>query len=133
MADDLGYADVGFTNPDCPIPTPNLDRLANAGVKLKNYYVHPTCSPSRAALMTGRYAVNVGLAMPILPGTPGGLEPEYRTLPEYLNETTDGLYKNYLVGKWNLGYAKSKYLPLNRGFHKVSMILNLLSLVSRVF
>lgn len=53
MSDDQGYADVGYHNPDCPIPTPNIDQLAKNGVRLENYYVHPTCSPTRASLLTG--------------------------------------------------------------------------------
>ena len=53
MSDDQGYADVGYHNPDCPIPTPNIDKLAKEGVRLENYYVHPTCTPTRASLLTG--------------------------------------------------------------------------------
>ena len=53
MSDDQGYADVGYHNPDCPIPTPNIDKLARNGVRLENYYVHPTCTPTRASLLTG--------------------------------------------------------------------------------
>ena len=53
MTDDQGYADVGYSNPKCPIPTPNINRLANAGIRLKHYYVHPTCTPTRASLLTG--------------------------------------------------------------------------------
>ena len=53
MTDDQGYADVGYNNPLCPIPTPNIDQLANDGVRLKEYYVHPTCTPTRASLLTG--------------------------------------------------------------------------------
>ncbi len=51
LTDDQGYADVGYHGG--PIPTPNIDRLANGGLKLENYYAHPMCTPSRAALMTG--------------------------------------------------------------------------------
>ena len=54
LTDDQGYADVGFTNPSCPFVTPNIDSLAASAVRLTNYYVHPTCTPTRAALLTGR-------------------------------------------------------------------------------
>src|SRR6059058_509468 len=61
LADDLGYGDVGFNG--CPdIPTPNIDALANNGVRCTNGYVtHPFCTPSRAALLTGRYQQRFGL------------------------------------------------------------------------
>ena len=65
--------------------------------------------------MTGRYAVNVGLPMALLPGNPAGLEPIYQTLPEHL--ANQG-YKNYLIGKWHLGHSKQKFHPLKRGFHE---------------
>ena len=54
MSDDQGYADVGYHNPDCPIPTPHIDKLARKGVRLENYYVHPTCTPTRASFLTGK-------------------------------------------------------------------------------
>ena len=57
LTDDQGYADVGFTNPSCPFVTPNIDLLASSAVKLDDYYVHPTCTPTRAALLTGRLEV----------------------------------------------------------------------------
>ena len=60
MSDDQGYADVGYHNPDCPIPTPNIDKLAKNGVRLENYYVHPTCTPTRASFLSGRAFSKVG-------------------------------------------------------------------------
>ena len=60
MSDDQGYADVGYHNPDCPIPTPNIDKLARNGVRLENYYVHPTCTPTRASLLTGTNVIKLG-------------------------------------------------------------------------
>ena len=72
-------------------------------VRLDNYYVHPTCTPTRAALLTGRYAANVGLGVAFVPGNPGGLEPEYATMADQF--ATMG-YTNYLVGKWHLGTSK---------------------------
>jgi len=114
LTDDQGYADVGFTNPETPFITTNVDNLAKEAVRLSNYYVHPTCTPTRASLMTGRYGVNVGLGLAFTPGNPGGLSPEYGTLAEELD--TLG-YKNHLIGKWHLGNSKKHYHPLNRGFH----------------
>ena len=86
-----------------------------SNVRLTNYYVHPTCTPTRAALMTGRYAANVGLSLALIPGNPAGLEPKYETLPEQLEKIG---YTNYLVGKWHLGQSKKMYHPLSRGFHE---------------
>ena len=61
LADDLGYNDIGYhaINGMSAVKTPHLDTLANEGVKLENYYVHPICSPSRSELMTGRHLVSI--------------------------------------------------------------------------
>ena len=58
LADDLGWYDVGFHNPK--IKTPNIDKLVEDGVKLDSYYVQPVCTPTRGALMTGRYPIHTG-------------------------------------------------------------------------
>ena len=54
-------------------------------VRLDNYYVHPTCSPTRAALLTGRYAANLGISVAFVPGNPGGLSPTFPTLADQLD------------------------------------------------
>lgn len=59
LADDLGWYDVGFHNPK--IQTPHIDKLAKDGVTLDNYYVQPVCTPTRGALMTGRYPIHTGM------------------------------------------------------------------------
>ena len=64
VADDLGWGDVGWHGSE--IPTPNLDKLANAGAKLEAFYVQPVCSPTRAALMTGRYPIRHGLQVGVV-------------------------------------------------------------------
>jgi hypothetical protein len=61
MLDDVGFADLSYNNEDTMIPTPNIDELVRKGVKLNWHYSHPTCTPSRASLMTAKYSANVGL------------------------------------------------------------------------
>ena len=111
VADDLGYADVGFHGVK-DIPTPGLDALAAGGIRLTNGYVTGTwCSPSRAALMTGRYQQRFGDNGH--EATPGhGLDLEETTLADRLR--TAG-YTTGLVGKWHLG-EDPKFHPMQRGF-----------------
>ena len=112
MADDLGNADVGYHGSD--IKTPNIDKLANEGVRLENFHGMPVCTPSRAALMTGRYPMRYGLqTLVIFPNHTYGLPTDERTLPQALKEAG---YSTYMVGKWHLGHADKKYWPQNRGF-----------------
>ncbi|XP_070391361.1 arylsulfatase B-like isoform X3 [Dermacentor albipictus] len=113
LADDLGWADVSFHG--CPqIPTPNLDTLAADGVVLNNYYVHPTCTASRGALMTGLYSTRYGLQhIPIQPGEPYGLDLKYTLLPAHLKRLG---YETHLIGKWHLGSYRYEYTPTRRGF-----------------
>ncbi len=114
LADDLGYADVGFQG--CKdVPTPHIDSLARNGVRCSNGYVSgPYCSPTRAGLLTGRYQQRFGHEF-----NPGGSGRKDVGLP--LGETTiaDRLrtagYATGLVGKWHLGFA-AKFHPLKRGF-----------------
>ena len=113
VADDLGYADVGF-NGGKDIKTPNLDKLAAAGAKLEAFYVQPVCTPTRAALMTGRYPMRHGLQVGVVrPWAQYGLPLEERTLPQALKEAG---YKTAIVGKWHLGHFQPEYLPTRRGF-----------------
>jgi arylsulfatase A-like enzyme len=112
MADDLGNADLGYRGSD--IKTPNIDRLATGGVRLESFYGQHVCTPSRAALMTGRYPMRHGLqTLVIFPSHTYGLPTEERTLPQALKEAG---YRTLMVGKWHLGHADRKYWPQNRGF-----------------
>jgi arylsulfatase A-like enzyme len=112
LADDLGYADTGF-NGCQDIRTPNLDTLARGGAILKSFYVQPVCSPTRAALMTGRYAVHTGVYTIVRPNAPWGLKLEERTLAQALR---DAGYETAIVGKWHLGEYQAAYRPTRRGF-----------------
>lgn len=115
LADDLGYADVGFHGSK-EIPTPNLDRLAKRSVRCTNGYVsHPFCSPTRAGLMTGRYQQRFGHENnpAWLPEDPNvGLPLSQTMLPQVLK--TAG-YTTGAIGKWHLG-AHPSFHPNKRGF-----------------
>jgi arylsulfatase A-like enzyme len=116
LADDMGWADLGRDG--SKIQTPNLDRLAQQGVKLTRFYASaPMCSPTRAALLTGRYPHSVGmpeLASPLQRGVipPLNLDPAAITIPEALQPAG---YRSLVVGKWHLGFA-AKSGPRHHGF-----------------
>jgi arylsulfatase A-like enzyme len=113
VADDIGWKDLGFQgSPD--IKTPHLDQLAAEGARLQRFYVQPMCTPTRAALMTGRYPFRYGLQTIVIPskGTYGLATDEY-TLPQTLK---DAGYRTEMIGKWHLGHADRKYWPRQRGF-----------------
>jgi len=113
MADDLGYADLSIYGRR-DFETPVLDRLAREGVMLTQACsAAPVCSPTRVALMTGRYPARlaVGLEEP-LTTHPTGLSPEVTTLPRLL---WNAGYETALVGKWHLGLDR-RYHPLRHGF-----------------
>jgi arylsulfatase A-like enzyme len=113
VADDLGWKDVGF-NGCTDIKTPNLDKLAENGVKFSQFYAQPMCTPTRAALMTGRYPFRYGLQTIVIPTAAGyGLATNEWLLPQCLK---DAGYKTAIIGKWHLGHADKKYWPKQRGF-----------------
>ncbi|WP_310560562.1 sulfatase-like hydrolase/transferase [Flavobacterium sp.] len=115
LADDLGYADVGF-NGCKDIPTPNIDRIATNGVKFTNGYVcFSVCGPSRAGLLTGRYPQRFGYERnpQYRPHDPNmGLPKEETTLAESLKQVG---FTSGIIGKWHQGADISNH-PLNRGF-----------------
>ena len=110
--DDQGWKDVGFHGSD--IRTPNLDELARGGVRLEQSYAQSMCTPSRAALLTGRYPHRYGLQTLVIPSAARfGLPTDEWLLPQALRSAG---YRTAIVGKWHLGHADRKYWPMQRGF-----------------
>ena len=115
VADDVGYGDIGaYGAPD--VKTPNLDRLAREGVRLTDFYAAPTCSPTRASLISGRYYQRVRIERPLgaarSPAGEQGLPVTGRSLPALLKGAG---YATGLIGKWHLGY-KPEFSPNAHGF-----------------
>jgi arylsulfatase A-like enzyme len=112
LADDLGYGDLssyGATD----IRTPHIDRLAGEGIRFTHFYAAAnTCSPSRAALLTGRYPLRTGVNAVLFHDTPEGLPPSERTIAEILR---DAGYATAMIGKWHLGH-REEFMPWNQGF-----------------
>lgn len=113
VADDLGWKDVGF-NGATDIKTPNIDKLAVTGARLEQFYAQPMCTPTRAALLTGRYPNRYGLQTIVIPSVSTyGLPTDEWLLPQALKEAS---YQTAIIGKWHLGHGDRKYWPKQRGF-----------------
>ena len=112
VIDDLGHDDFGYAN-DGQIKTPVVNAMHDGGVHFDNYYVQPSCSPTRATLLTGRKPVHTGINFWI-PNAAYGLPLNETTLAQVLNARG---FRSHAVGKWHLGLHKSAYLPTFRGFH----------------
>jgi arylsulfatase B len=112
LADDLGWSDVGFHGEET-IETPSLDRLAREGVELHRFYTTPICSPTRAALMTGRDPMRLGVVYGvIMPWMTNGIHPAEHFMPESFRAAG---YQTAIVGKWHLGHAQETFTPRARG------------------
>jgi arylsulfatase len=120
LADDMGYSDIGCYGGE--VHTPNIDRLAANGIKLRNFYNNARCCPTRASLLTGQYPHTVGMGhmvtKPNAKVTPGAyqgyLNDRYPTIAEDLQKAG---YRTYMSGKWHVG-EKPDYWPLKRGFQR---------------
>lgn len=115
VADDLGYNDTSAINPG-GLSTPNLERLAREGVTFRRHYADATCTPSRVAIMTGRYPERSGFR-PVGAEIPG----EFATVAERLSAAG---YATYLTGKWHAGEARRQAWPQNKGFDEWFGFLN---------
>jgi len=114
LADNVGYGDLGAYGGGVirGMPTPRLDQLAAEGMQLTQFLVEPGCTPSRAALMTGRYSVRSGLGTILLGGSPNTLQDREVTLAEVFKSRG---YATGMAGKWHLGFDEQSW-PTRQGF-----------------
>ena len=122
MADNLGYGDLGVYGggETRGMPTERIDQLAGEGLRLTQFLVEPSCTPSRAALLTGRYSIRSGLSLVSLEGTVNTLADEEITLAEVLKQAG---YETAAYGKWHVGTGKESH-PQKQGFDDFYGILN---------
>ncbi|MET4083344.1 arylsulfatase A-like enzyme [Pedobacter sp. UYP30] len=131
LADDMGFSDIGCYGGE--IPTPNIDMLANKGVRLTDFYNNSRCCPTRASLLTGLYPHQAGIGDMAedpenktihdehVPGYRGFLTPNTVTIAEVMR--TAG-YHTYITGKWHVGMHGKEKWPLQRGFDRYYGILS---------
>ncbi|MDC0143579.1 sulfatase-like hydrolase/transferase [Verrucomicrobia bacterium] len=108
VSDDMGWNEVGYHG--SKIATPNIDRLAKDGIQLNRFYVHPICSPTRTALMTGRSPARFGITGAIGRGV---VPLDEHFLPQTFQKAG---YQTFMTGKWHLGERSDDYAPNARGF-----------------
>ena len=114
LGDNVGYGDIGAygAGETRGMPTPRIDSIAASGLRLTQYLVEPACTPSRAALMSGRYSQRLGLSSVIIGGTPNTLQASEVTLGELFKAAG---YATGITGKWHLGAAEQSW-PTRQGF-----------------
>jgi arylsulfatase len=112
MTDDVGYWNVGAYSHGMMVPTPNIDRLAGEGLLFTDHYAEPTCTPGRAAFITGQKPIRTGLTTVGIPGSPIGLDARDPTLAEVLKPLG---YRSGQFGKNHLG-DRNEFLPTVHGF-----------------
>ena len=129
LADDLGYSDLGCYGGE--IPTPNIDKLAQSGVRFTQFYNNARCCPSRASLMTGMYPHQVGIGAMIdgyatwirdAAHSPAYSEELHSNVPTIAELLKAGGYHTMMTGKWHLGYEKPEW-PSARGFERTFALI----------
>ena len=118
LVDDWGSLDVAYRERELGLTpalrTPTLDKLAAEGVKLSKYYVQHICSPTRSALLSGRYQIHTGLQDGIIQAQAAVcLPPKFGTIADAFQLLQ---YRTHMIGKWHVGIFKDACLPWKRGF-----------------
>lgn len=115
LVDDLGWANVGFNvpQPDPEVVTPNLDRLAWNGIRLKRHYVHKMCTPTRTSVQSGRLPVHVNTGLGDVCDDNTGIPYNMTGLAEKMKQAG---YKTHFAGKWDAGMATPRHTPHGRGY-----------------
>ena len=112
LVDDLGWADISLRG--APIDTPAIDSIFSEGLTLDRFYATPICSPTRAALMTGRDPLRLGISYSVvMPWMNNGVHPDEHFMPESFKAAG---YQTAMVGKWHLGHSQEIFHPNARGF-----------------
>jgi arylsulfatase len=112
MSDDVGQTNVGIYSHGMMVPTPNIDRIGREGMLFTDHYAHPSCTPGRAAFITGQMPIRTGLTTVGMPGSPIGLDERDPTLAELLKPLG---YRTGQFGKNHLG-DRNSHLPTVHGF-----------------
>ncbi len=117
LGDNVGYGDIGAYGAGevRGMPTPRIDSIASEGLRLTQYLVEPACTPSRAALMSGRYSQRLGLSTVIIANTPNTLQASELALGELFKSQG---YATALAGKWHLGASEESW-PTRQGFDEL--------------
>lgn len=113
--DDMGWNDIGYSDhSDVPEATPFMNELVKKSVKLTHYYTQPSCTPSRATIMSGKWAHKIGYQnVEVQYNSPLGMPLSIKLMPQHMKEQG---YRTVGFGKWNIGHCSERYLPHTRGF-----------------
>jgi len=119
MTDDMGWGDPPSYGFDRGVKMPNLDRMADEGMRFTDWYSEASCTPGRAAIQTGRLPIRSALTVALGPGSKNYLLPGSRTIAHGFKE---GGYNTYFSGKWHLGDIEESY-PINHGYDEMKHFL----------
>jgi arylsulfatase A-like enzyme len=120
IGDDMGVDAINGFNIGIRHPkTPNLDELRASGITFTNVWAAPACAPTRASLLTGKYGLNNGVNT-----NPGWLSTEHKSIFKEIDEQSNGLYDNCLIGKWHLARQNDYSHPFEHGIHDFMGVIN---------